>query len=169
MRFRSLACPSVVWLLIGACLVLSSWAFPGAARAEDALVVVADDATFSQWEGAAFLKKNQVPVRHVRPDELEKFKKQPYLFVIGGANEPSMAPILRQLLAADELKWIEEQGNRKMYIKPDAWTKGQTVIVLAGSENSTALVAAKENQSSWRTQVESWFELEADPKVTRGY
>ncbi len=135
------------------------------------LTVVADEATYKEsadWVDR--LRENGVVVKHARASEPAGYKGERYIFVIGGINEPEgLGELIRQLLKPDDVKWLGEQGNRKMYIRPEAWSPGQTVCVFAGSDRKAALSAVKENQKAWWTQVTSWFDLQVDSTAVRGY
>jgi len=135
------------------------------------LTVVANETTYKEsadWVDR--LKENGVVVNRARATEVAGYKSEKYVFVIGGVSEPEgIGELIRQLLKPDDVKWLEEQGNRKMYIRPEAWSPGQTVCIFAGSDRKAALSAVKENQKTWWTQVTSWFDLQVDPTAVRGY
>ena len=151
-------------------LFVCAWA--GAVlAAEKQLIVIADEATYqgsADW--TELLRKSGVAVKHVLPSQSAEYRKEKYIFLIGWPGEPGDAGrLVKEALKPDEVRWVEEQGNRKYYIKPDLWSAGQTVLVFAGSDREAALSAIRESKKAWWIQVASWFDLEVESKTLYGY
>ena len=128
------------------------------------LIVVATDTTYeSSLQWVDFLTLNEVPFKHVTPQEFENNKKDPYVVIIGGVDEPDgIKSLIKEILTEDEVKHISQKGNGEIYFKFQVWDPMQTVIVFAGSSRAEAESARKKNKKDWWNTFISWFDLEVE-------
>lgn len=136
------------------------------------LIVVASDQAFEaakNWVG--FLETQTIPVKHVLPNELEKYKKEKNMVILWAPAEPGgkAGEPLASVMTKDELDWIKQQGNKRLYIKNDLWEKDQTVLVFAAYTNDAIQKAIKENRDNWWEIIMSWFDIDMTPAQIRGY
>jgi len=125
------------FLLALVTMACSALAIFGAAFAQNSpdreLVVVASDPSFEvakNWVN--FLQKQSIIVKHVQPADFDKYKKNAHLVVLGVPGEPGGAgDVVKSLLTREELDWVVQQGNKKLYIKDNVFEKDQTIFLFA--------------------------------------
>jgi hypothetical protein len=140
-------------------------------KQERKLVVVASASAYEaakKWVN--FLLGETVPVKHVLPSDFEAYKKEKYLVILGTPSELGGAgEIITSLLTKDERDWVTQQGNRRLYTKTDVWQKDQTIFVCAAYSQDAIASALRESRDTWWEEIMSWFDIEMEPAVIRGY
>lgn len=115
------------------------------------------------------LYKESVPVTIVT-SQFEKVKKEKYIIVLGGVNEPGgVGGFVKQVLTNQEQDASSQPGAEKMYIKSDVFTKGQFIIVFTGPDSEASADAQKHNRNKWLPYVAKWFDIDLSPQVLYGY
>lgn len=159
-------------VMIMAMSVLACILFSYTAMAQESkLIVVANKATYQEaQEWVDFLVSKEVPVQHVTPSDFAKYKKQKYIVIMAGMDEAEgIADIVKEVLSADEFKWLSEEGNRRMYIKADVWAERQSILLFGGSSRSAAESARKASKEDWYNYICDWFDIEQDATALYGY
>ena len=128
------------------------------------LIIVSTKATYeASQEWVDFLTLSEVPVQHVTPQEFGKYKKEPYIVLMGGLDEPDgIKTLAAEILAKDELEYISQKGNGEIYFKFQVFDPMQTIIVFAGSDRSAAAAARKKSKDDWLNTFISWFNLDIE-------
>jgi hypothetical protein len=133
------------------------------AAASDLIVVATKDTYEASQKWVDFLTLNEVPIQHVTPQEFDKYKKEPYVVLMGGMDEPDGIKVLaKEILAEDELEYISQKGNGEIYFKFKVFDPMQTIIVFAGSDRDAAAAARKKNKSDWLDSFIQWFDLDME-------
>ena len=156
MLFKRLAIATILLTII--CITTTK-----AATAND-LIIVCTKATYeASQEWVDFLTMNEVPVRHVTLKEFDKYKKKPYVVLMGGLDEPDgIKTIAAEILAEDELEYVSQKGNGEIYFKFQVFDPMQTIIVFAGADRSAADAARKKSKDDWLNTFISWFNLDME-------
>ncbi len=137
--------------------------FTSSAMASDLIVVATKTTQQASQHWFTFLKSKEVPLRVFTPQEFAGHEKENYIVIIGGINEPrGIKDLLKKVLTKNEIRWISQEGYGKMYVKSDVWTRGQTVIVIAGSNFKAAEEARKASKDEWFDMFADWFDLERE-------
>ena len=146
------------------------------AMAED-LIVVATEATFKDAQGwVDFLKMKEIPLKHITPQEFSKYRKEKYIVLMGGMDEPDgIRDIAKELLTKEEFQWVTQEGNGKMYKKfilpkkniqaSKLWEAAQNFIIFAGANRKAAEKARKDSQDDWWEEICVWFDIDESPAV----
>ncbi|MBW1999102.1 MAG: hypothetical protein JRJ29_14205 [Deltaproteobacteria bacterium] len=150
-------------LTVGAALCLLCVGLTNTASAKE-LIVVASKATYeASQKWVDFLTLHEVPLKHITPQEFNKYKKSPFIVLMGGIDEPDgIMALAKEVLSEDEFRYIAQKGNGEMYLKFKVWDPMQTVIVFAGSDGAAAEAARKKNRKVWWDTFISWFDLDAE-------
>jgi len=144
------------------------------------LIVVAGKETYKLAEGIIqFMESRGVPVLHLIASEFngyqtdkEKpdYRKEEYIVILGGPNEPNgIGDIIKEVLTPEEVEWVSQPGNRKMYIKGDVWRKGQNLIIFAGSNKEAVKSAMVNTKDNWWVIISNWFDVEIEFEIIWGY
>ena len=150
-------------LTVGMVLCLLCLIVATTAMAEE-LIVVASEATFeASQKWVDFLTLNEVPLKHVTPQEFDKVKKSKYLVIMGGLDEANgIKGIAKELLDDGEFKDISQKGNGDIFFKFQKWDPMQTIIMFVGSDMAAADKARQESREDWWNSFILWFDLDAD-------
>jgi glycine betaine/choline ABC-type transport system substrate-binding protein len=128
------------------------------------LIVVASKATYEaahEWVG--FLTIQEVPLKHVTPQDFKAHEKEPYVVVMGGLDElDGIKEIARELLSEEEFKHVSQNGMGETYFKFKVWDPMQTVIMFVGSDMAAAEKARIKSKENWWNTFILWFDLEAE-------
>ncbi|GAU09518.1 hypothetical protein [Desulfoplanes formicivorans] len=137
----------------------------------DKLIVVVGDTQKEALKGwINFLKESEFPVKEITTAEFDAYKKSPYIVLNGVPGDAqNNGPVLKKILTDQELKKVSESGNREYFIKDDVFTKGQTIVVFAGTPYSSAEGIRKNTQSDWLIMMSGWFDIELSPQAMYGY
>jgi hypothetical protein len=159
---------TAAWMVI---FILSSVFLSAASAEEKNLIVVAGKANYdTAGSSMAFMEKNGIHVKHVSGSEFAKYKTAKYMVIIGSPGEgEGIGEILKEVLKADEIAWLSEEGNNRMYQKNDVWSKDQSIVVFAGYNGRGAELARRDNRDEWWIQIAGWFDIELDQKTIYGY
>jgi hypothetical protein len=156
MKIKNIAIFAVLMSIMCVCLVQM-------ATASDLIVVATKDTYEASQKWVDFLTLNEVPVKHVTPREFDKYKKEPYVVLMGGMDEPDGIKVLaKEILAEDELEYVLQKGNGEIYFKFKVFDPMQTIIVFAGSDRAAAAAARKKNKSYWLDSFIQWFDLDME-------
>ena len=156
--------------MVLAALAMISFVFVQAAAAADLLVVASKSTQQSSQNWIGFLKTSEVPFKLVTPQEFANYKQEKYIFLLGGMDETDgIAGLVKEALTKDEIQWLTQAGNGKMYVKSDVWAAGQRVIIVAGSDLKTAEEARKASRDQWFGMLTNWFDLEQGPGGLHAY
>ena len=151
---------------VAAVIAILCMALAHTAMAED-LIVVATKATYqASQKWVDFLISNEVPVKHVTPQEFAKYKKEKYVVLMGGMDEPNgIKDIAKEVLTEEEFQWVTQEGNGDMYFKFKVWDPMQSIIVFAGANRTAAETARKDNKDVWWDLIVNWFDLDIDTGI----
>ena len=148
---------TVVVLVVG----LFGVCFHQQAMAQDLIIVGTGSTMDASQDWLSFLKTQEVPCVVVNPAEFGEHNKEDSIVVIGSMDESEdIKAILKEVLTAEEMEWISQAGNGKMYVKTDVWTPGQKIIVIAGSHQIIAEQARKATKEDWFELFTDWFDIE---------
>jgi len=147
----------VVVLVVG----LFGVCFHQQAMAQDLIIVGTGSTMDASQDWLSFLKTQEVPCVVVNPAEFGEHNKVDFIVVIGSMDESEdIKAILKEVLTAEEMEWISQAGNGKMYVKTDVWTPGQKIIVIAGSHQIITEQARKATKEDWFELFTDWFDIE---------
>lgn len=133
------------------------------AVANDLIVVATKAAYDASQKWVDFLTLNEVPVQHVTPQKFDKYKKEPFVVLMGGMDEPDgIKAFAKEILAEDELKHVSEKGNGELYFKFKVFDPMQTIIVIAGSDMTAVVEARKKYKNEWLNSFITWFDLDME-------
>ena len=126
---------------------------------EHRLVIVTNDANYELAQfWINFLKAESVPLIRIKASEMDKYKKEKYLAILGGPNETEgIGDIVNQLLTKEEVNFVSQPGNSKMYLKSDVWAEGQRVIIFAGATKADVERARRNSLEKWMESLNDWF------------
>ena len=126
------------------------------------LVIVANQDGYKLAENwIEFLKNESVPYKLTNPAEFETHKKEKFIAILGGPNEPEgVGEIVKQLLTKEEQDWVGKPGNSRIYLKENVWREGQKVLIFAGSDKEMAAKARTGNRSKWIGYLNDWFNID---------
>jgi hypothetical protein len=143
-------------------------AFASMAMAQDLIVVASDAAYKDAQKWADFLMSQQISLKHAAPGEFANFKKEQYIVLMGGVDEPGgIAGILKEALSDTEFEAASK--DKGFYIKSDVWGEDQGVIVFAGANRAAAEAARLENKEEWWNELVIWFDIETGGAKLPGY
>lgn len=149
------------------CLV---FAYPVGAQ-QKRLLIVANDANYAlaqPWIG--LLEGESVPFLRIKAPEFEKYKNERYIAILGGPNETEgIGDIVKKALTKEEVDFVSQPGNNKMYLKNDVWQSGQRVLVFAGGTKEAAARARTSNREKWIGYLNEWFDTQISAESMVGY
>ncbi len=117
-----------------------------------------------------FIATRGVPIERVSPADFEKYKTEKYILVLGGPGESEgLGDIVRQLLSADEVNFVNQMGNKELYLKTDKFSPGQQIIVIAGCDADATFRQFVNSKDKWWGYVSSWFNIELSHDEVYGY
>ncbi len=150
-------------LTAGMVLCLLCLSVATTAMAEE-LIVVASEATFeASQKWVDFLTLNEVPLKHVSPQEFDKVKKNKYVVVMGGLDEADgIKGLAKELLDDGEFKHINQKGNGDIFFKFQVYDPMQTIILFVGADMAAADKARQDSREDWWNSFILWFDLDAD-------
>ncbi|MFC1892265.1 hypothetical protein ACFLZT_07735, partial [Thermodesulfobacteriota bacterium] len=122
------------------------------------------EATFeASQKWVDFLTLNEVPLKHVTPQEFDKVKKNKYVVVMGGLDEAEgIKELAKELLDDGEFKHISQKGNGDIFFKFQVYDPMQTVVMFVGSDMAAADKARQDSREDWWNSFILWFDLDAD-------
>jgi hypothetical protein len=83
-------------------------------------------------------------VTHSTASGFERYKEEKFIVILGGPDAyDGVGEIVKDVLNVKEGDFLRKRGNRNMYVKHNLWTKGQVVIVIAGSGRNETAAAHK--------------------------
>jgi len=138
------------------------------AMADDSLILVGNKASLECARSFTdFLVSLDIPVKEVCARDFEKYKSEKYIIILGGSQKESegLGDVIRRLLTKEDLEWITESGNRKMYIQHDVFGQGQFIVVFAGSDIEAAARCRKGNREKWQGLISQWFEIDSPQRL----
>jgi len=146
------------------------------ATAQD-LIIVATKATFQDAQGwVDFLKMKEIPLKHITPQEFTKGKKEKYIVLMGGMDEPDgIRDIAKGVLTKGEFQSVTQEGNGSMYKKSvlpkekiqasKLWETAQNFIIFAGADRTAATAARKNSKEEWWEEICVWFDIDESPAI----
>lgn len=145
--------------IIAAAFLLTGLAKPASA---EELIVVATKATqeaTQNWQ--AFLKTKEVPFKLMTPQEFAMDKNYKYVVIMGSMDESEeMKDLLKEALNDNDMNFISQEGNGKMFLRPNVWMSGQRVLIFAGSSREAEIEARKASRDDWFEHLADWFDIE---------
>jgi len=145
-------------------------AMANTAMAQDLIVVATKATSQDAQKWTDFLMSNEVPLKHITPQEFEKYKKEQFVVLMGGMDEPDgIRELAKETLSEEEFEYVTQKGNGEMYFKFKVWDPMQTVIVFAGSDRAAAEAARIKNKRDWFNTFITWFDLEAAEETLHVY
>ena len=148
-----------VVIAVGAVLSLSGFVF---AQGGPSLIIVANDESYKLAENwIEFLRNESVPYRQTKPADFEKNKKEKFIAILGGPNEPGgVGEIVKQVLTKEEQEFVSKPGSSRMYLKENTFAPGQKILVFAGADREAAGKARVSNRSKWIDYLNAWFNID---------
>jgi|GEM_PF-5143163 hypothetical protein len=132
-------------------LILIIIFLPNVVYSHDALkvVVVANSIDYQLAQDFFdFLRDKGIEVLHLNASEFPKYKNEKFIIILGGHRAyAGVGEIAGQVLLPEERSSIEIAGNKKLFFKTNIWSKGQVVIVIAGSNRHQTRQAHNENRA----------------------
>ena len=157
-------------LVVVGVAVCLAFAYPVDAQ-QSRLIIVANDANYElaqPWIN--LLQGESVPFLRIKASEFEKYKKEKYFAILGGPNEiEGIGDIVKQVLTKEEIDFVSQPGNSKMYLKNDVWQSGQRVIVFAGGTKEAAARARTSTRERWIGYLNDWFDTQISSEALVGY
>lgn len=157
------------WILAA---FLFSMILPAASMAqtgEPLYLLAAKESRVKAQKWIDFLKQYDQPVEHYFLSEADEVKKQDYIAITGGLNEPGFRDLLLDVVGADGVASIENGDKGTMLLKKDVWKQGQMVLVFAGKTAEAAAEARNASKEEWMEYLDEWFDLEEIPGGLRAY
>ncbi len=117
-----------------------------------------------------FIATRGVAIERVSPADFEKYKTEKYILVLGGPGESEgLGDIVKQLLSADEVSFVNQMGNKELYLKTDKFSPGQQIIVIAGCDADATFRQFVNSKDKWWGYISSWFNIELSHDEVYGY
>ena len=157
------------WILAAFMISMALPAASVAQTGEPLYLLAAKESRVKAQKWIDFLKQYDQPVEHYVLSEIDQVKKQDYVVVVGGLDEPGFRDILLEIVGNDEVASIENGDKGKMLLKKDVWKPGQMVLVFAGKNTDAAAEARSASKDKWMDYLEEWFDLEEIPGGLRAY
>lgn len=157
------------WILVAFIVSMMMPCASVAQTGEPLYLLAAKESRVKAQKWIDFLKQYDQPVEHYVLSELDQVKKQDYVAVVGGLDEPGFHEILVGIIDADDVASIENGDKGKMLLKEDVWKPGQMVLVFAGKNADAAAEARNASRDTWMEYLEEWFDLEEIPGGLRAY
>ena len=128
------------------------------------LIVVASKATYeASQKWVDFLTFNEVPLKHVIPQEFDTYKRNKYMVIMGGLDEADgIKGLAKELLDEGEFKDVSRKGNGDIFLKFQVYDPMQTIIMFTGSDMAAAEKARQDNRETWWDSFITWFDLDAE-------
>jgi hypothetical protein len=136
---------------------------------ETLYLLAAKDSRVKAQKWIDFLKQYDLPVEHYVLSELDQVKKQDYIAIAGGLDEPGFRDILVDVIGNDGVASIENGDKGRMMLKENVWKPGQMVLVFAAKNAEAAAEARNASRDAWMEYLEEWFDLEEIPGGLRAY
>lgn len=148
---------AVTFLVV--CLMFT---YLASAAEEIPLIVVANDANYElaqPW--VTFMKSEAVPFKRILPSDFDQYKKEKYIAILGGPGEmDNTGNVVKQLLTKEDLDFVTQAGNSRMYVKSNVWNPGQQIIIFAGSDKQASACARTNSRERWMTLFSNWYGLD---------
>jgi cellobiose-specific phosphotransferase system component IIB len=117
-----------------------------------------------------FIATRGVPIERVSPVDFGKYKGEKYILVLGGPNDDEgLGDIVKEVLSTDEVNYVNQMGNRKLYLKTNKWSGDQYVLVIAGYDADATFRELVNGKDKWWGYISSWFNIELSHDEVYGY
>lgn len=154
---------SVKTLAVGIVLFLMCFSAAAAAMADELLIVASEASYEASQQWVDFLTFHEVPLKHITPQEFDKFKTEKYVVVMGGLDEADgIKDLAKELLDDEEFRDASQPGNGNLYLKFKVYDPMQTIVMFIGSDMAAAAEARKDSRETWWNSFILWFDIDAD-------
>ncbi len=142
-----------------------------ASKEKGKLIIVTNAANYELDKDVInFIATRGVPIERVSPADFEKYKTEKYILVLGGPNDgDGLGGIVKELLSADEVNYVNQMGNRKLCLKTNKWSGDQYVLVIAGYDADATFRELVNGKDKWWGYISSWFNIELSHDEVYGY
>lgn len=112
------------------------------------IVVLANSIDYSLASSFfGFLKNNGIEILHTNASNFERFKTEKFIVILGGPDAyEGVGTVVKQVLPLSVQNRIRAKGSHGMYVSTNAWSQGQVVYVVAGSDRQQTKLASEENR-----------------------
>lgn len=137
------------YAVVGSGTMLTLYDNPSVTKPKPRIVVLANSIDYAlATDFFGFLGNKGIDVIHSNASDFEQYKNEKFIVILGGPDAyEGVGEIVKEVLKDDEEKYLRTKGNRKMYVKPNVWTQGQVVNVIAGSNRNETQKAHGENRA----------------------
>ncbi|KYK38091.1 MAG: hypothetical protein AYK18_17735 [Theionarchaea archaeon DG-70] len=73
------------------------------------------------------------------PSCMERLKERKQLIILGGHKAQHTGTLVDDILTEEEKRLLEVEGAQYIFVKTDAFSEGQTIIIIAGNEREDTL------------------------------
>jgi len=95
----------------------------------------------------AFLSEMGFDVKVTDASGFEGYREEGRIVVLGGPDAPEgTGEIVREALTEVEEESVRAEGSAVMLVKKDLWAKGQSIVILAGSDRYGTRLAQERNR-----------------------
>ncbi len=134
--------------------------FVNSAIAYNKLFIVGNQAAIDMAKDFFTTLSNESIPLAIVTGQFEKVKNEKFVFVLGGAKGPGgVYEFVKQILTNEELASGNQPGG-KLFVKENAFSQGQTIVVFTGPDEAAAAAARKNGRKTWWPYLVKWFELD---------
>jgi cellobiose-specific phosphotransferase system component IIB len=141
------------------------------AKEKGKLIVVTNEVNYElDKDVISFISTRGVPIERISPADFGKYKTEKYILVLGGPNDgDGLGAIVKEVLSADEVNYVNQMGNRKLYLKTNKWSDDQYILVIAGYDADATFRELVNGKDKWWGYISSWFNIELSHDEVYGY